>query len=206
MEKTVGKISQVIRAEIHKRYQSLFTDLESIVSTTSSRVTAEDVDPYFEENINFLTKSFLISLCCYLEAYSKELANAYVADVAQRVALAKIPHNLLYAATTEKTKKANLEFKVFELPNMAENIDAMLSGNPFKTADCLKAIGVDLNSISEYKIRKELIHFVVAKRNKIVHHNDFAMDISLGDVKIYCGNFKQYIDCINQAFENAGFN
>ncbi len=193
------------RADVFQRYESLFQSLDSIIFETQKRVTNDSADPYFGANINFLTKSFLISLCCYLEAFLKDLANAYVADVSLRLSSAKIPHNLLMWATSEKLKESELKFTSFELPISSADIDTKLSGNPFKTAECLRLIGVDLKSVPEYENSKALVNSVVSKRNNIVHHNDSAADVSLGDVRLYCSHFRRYIGAINDAFKATGF-
>jgi RiboL-PSP-HEPN len=190
----------VKRAEILGRYTALFCDLEVIVMQTEKRITDDPPDSYFAAHVNFLTKSFLISLCCYLESFLKEIANAYVLETQERIRAAKVPRNLLVWATNRDVKPSDLKFELFELSLTRKDIDAELSGNPFKTAKCLQLLGVDVNVVDEFKNSKELVNTVVAKRNNVIHHNDTAVDISMGDILLYVGHFKRYMTAVDAAF------
>ena len=192
------------RAEILGRYTALFCDLEDIVKQTEKRITGDPPDSYFSSNVNFLTKSFLISLCCYLEAFLKEIANAYVLETQERIRAAKVPRNLLLWSTNREVKQSELKFDMFELSLTRKDIDAELSGNPFKTAKCLQLLGVDVSAVDEFKNSKELVNTVVAKRNNVIHHNDTAVDISMGDILLYVGHFKRYMTSVDNAFSLAG--
>lgn len=185
--------------EIVTRFESLSSELEQIISEAESRITADPADPYFVRNANFLTKSFLISLCCYLEVFLKEIANAHVSNAKQRILAAKVPHNLILWSVTRDDKEKNSRFGPFDLPLTSKEIDDELSGNPFRTAKCFRLLGVDLDAVDDFATKKEHVNTVVAKRNSIIHHNDTAADVSLGDIRVYSGHFKVYVRAIANA-------
>lgn len=185
--------------EILDRYSLLSFELEQIINGAESRITADPADAYFVINANFLTKSFLISLCCYLEVFLKEIANAHVENAKQRILDAKVPHNLVTWSVTRDSKQKDLHFGTFDLSLTSKEIDDELSGNPFKTAKCFKLLGIELDSVAAFSATKDLVNMVVAKRNSIIHHNDTAADISLGDIRVYSGHFNVYIRAIADA-------
>lgn len=189
--------------EIVDRYASLSLELEQIISDAESRITADPADVYFVTNANFLTKSFLISLCCYLEVFLKEIANAHVSNVKQQILNAKVPHNLLTWSVIRDVKDKDLRFGTFELPLTAKEIDDELSGNPFRTAKCFRLLGVELDAVAAFAATKDLVNTVVAKRNNIIHHNDTAADVSLGDIRVYSGHFNVYIRAIADAVHSV---
>lgn len=181
------------------RYELLAVELGQIISDAENRITAEVPDPYFVKNANFLTKFFLISLCCYLEVFLKEIANEHVACVKQQLANVKVPHNMLMWSVARDVKDRELKFGAFCLSLTKKDIDDELSGNPFRTAKCFRLLGVELDSVPEFQRHKEIVNYVVSKRNNIIHHNDTAVDISLGDIRGYRDNFEKYIRAIASA-------
>lgn len=182
--------------EIVKRNLALTIELEQIISAAEVRITSDPPDEYFVINVNFLTKSFLINLCCYLEVFLKEIAIAHVTEVKQRIVNAKVPHNLLTWSLVRDVKDKDLRFKIFELPITSKEIDDELSGNPFRTAQCFRKLGVELDTVAEFANTKDIVKTVVAKRNSIIHHNDTAADVSLGDIRGYSNHFRIYIAAI----------
>lgn len=189
--------------EIVDRYASLSSELEKIISDAESRITSDPVDVYFVTNANFLTKSFLISLCCYLEVFLKEIANAHVLNVKQRIGAANVPHNLLIWSLIRDVKEKDLRLGSFDLSVTTKDIDDELSGNPFRTAKCFRLLGVDLDNEVEFSANKELVNMVVAKRNSIIHHNDTAADVSLGDIRVYSRQFQAYVRAIAVAVHSV---
>lgn len=188
-------------SEILDAYTLLFRSLETIVSQTENKIADDSADPYFKMNVNFLAKSFLINLCCYLESFLKEISHAYVAETKVRLKAAKVPHNLIiWAANKNDSKPKDWKYGEFELSVSRKDIDEELSGNPFKTAAFFRKLGIDVEKIDEFQTGKELINAVVAKRNSIIHHNDSATDISMRDIIQYAGEFKKYMTAINTAF------
>lgn len=185
--------------EIVARYQTLSTELAQIIADAEGRITAEPADMYFVKNANFLTKSFLISLCCYLEVFLKEIANAYVSNVKARLVSANVPHNLLTWSVVRDVKEKDLRFQRFGISLTSKEIDDELSGNPFKTSKCFRLLGIELDAVPEFAANKEMINTIVAKRNNIIHHNDTATDLSLGDIRVYQSHFDVYIRAIASA-------
>jgi len=59
--------------EIYREYSELYQDLTKIVEACGSRILEEDSDPFFVSNYNYLVKSFLVNICAYLEAYTRDL-------------------------------------------------------------------------------------------------------------------------------------
>jgi hypothetical protein len=51
-------------------YRKLFDDLRVMVQSTEKKIlNSED---YFLNNANFFTKSFIVTMCAYLESYLKD--------------------------------------------------------------------------------------------------------------------------------------
>lgn len=189
--------------EIVARYETLSAELDQIIVDAEGRITAEPADLYFVKNANFLTKSFLISLCCYLEVFLKEVANAHVSNVRARLVTANVPHNLLTWSVVRDVKDKDLRFERFGISLTSKEIDEELSGNPFRTSKCFRLLGIELDAVPEFFAHKEMINTVVAKRNNIIHHNDTAIDLSLGDIRVYRNHFNVYIRAIATAVSTA---
>lgn len=189
------------RTEIHAQYVLLFSNFESIVTETQNRITNDDADPYFTEHINFLTKSFLINICSYLESYLKDISYSYISEIQTRIQATNIPHNLIiWSSSKGEVKDKDFKFGSFVLTLSPKDIDAELSGNPFKTASFLRKLGINVEKNVAYQKNKDLINTIVAKRNNVIHHNDSATDISMGDILYYTRHFKEYMAAINAAF------
>lgn len=190
-------------SKIHINFSEKLQRLIAIIDESEARILAEDADTFFVSHANFLVKAYLVSLCSYLEAFLKELAKEHVTQVKNRVKSAKIPHNMLQWAMLSDPKDKSLEFKDFTLEISIKNIDDEISGNPFRTAKLFKLMGVDLESSHEFKENKELVNNVVTKRNKVIHYNDEANDLSLGDIKTYATCFLAYGAHIAQAISES---
>ena len=61
-----------------------------------------------------------------------------------------------------------------------------------------KTIGIDL-SASDVSKYKDVIASTVDKRNKIVHHNDDALDLSFSDIVRTIDQFNEYAKCLFDA-------
>lgn len=78
-----------------------------------------------------------------------------------------------------------------------KEIDDLVSGNVYRTKDTLALIGVELSlDKAAWDAWKESIQAIVTRRNKIVHHNDDASDISLGDIRGFIISIINYIEFI----------
>ena len=72
----------------------------------------------------------------------------------------------------------------------------MVSANYYKTMKTFERIGIDVESDSSIARYKDFVSTTVAKRNDIIHHNDEASDLSLGDILRTIQTFKEYSKCI----------
>ena len=79
-----------------------------------------------------------------------------------------------------------------------------MSGNVFRTKEALALVGVDLAvDKAKWEAWKDLIQSMVTRRNNIVHHDDDASDLSLGDIRQYVTSAVEYIDFIVSTAEAA---
>ncbi len=81
--------------ETYQKYENLFLDLKVIISESETRVLRKQPDELFLENINFFVKSYLISICSYLEAMLQDLAFIQVQEINSRLLAANIPNNFM---------------------------------------------------------------------------------------------------------------
>ncbi|OGS69061.1 MAG: hypothetical protein A3F91_12945 [Flavobacteria bacterium RIFCSPLOWO2_12_FULL_35_11] len=169
--------------------------LETIIKETNSRIISDPPDVLIYENANFFTKAFLITMCAYLESYLKDALMVIVDELNIRLSTTKLPHNLVkWSLNIDKEFKEN-EFKYEQLKIgiKKKELDDYISGNPFKTKDLFKKFGIDLEKNAVFNSQKEEINSIVVKRNKILHHNDEASDVSNKDLT---NNIKSLTDYI----------
>jgi hypothetical protein len=182
--------------EIHERYRELFNSLKRIISASQSRIINDDPDLLFMDNINYFTKSYLISICTYLEAYLQDLAFVHAEEISERAKAARIPKNYLHWSFNKEMKPKDFAFEDVNISLSKKDIAENLSGNPHKTIVLFRYLGVDLNSDICFSENKDLVGSVVAKRNNIIHHNDEATDISFSDLLYFIDVFLVYMDAI----------
>ena len=186
------------------RYASLYGSLKVIIRASEERVLRDEPDDLFMENVNFFVKSYLISICTYLEAYLQDIALMYANELDSRVKSADIPHNFVHWRIAKEIKEKDLVFKNIDLSVNKKEISDNLSGNPYKTIKLFKYLGVDLQSKIGFEENKSFVETVVTKRNNIIHHNDKAMDVSFSDLLSYVDVFLVYIKSIDDAINNSG--
>lgn len=184
-------------SETYKKYSLLINNLFIIIQQSQDRILKENADDFFVENYNFLVKSYLVSLCSYLEAYLKEAASAHVTKIQNQLAEINLPHNIVHWRVNQKFSTGDLKFQAFSIPITINDIDRELSSNPFKTSKLFEYIGINLEEDNVFKTHKEQVNSVVAKRNSIIHHNDSAADITLTDIKSYVEIFINYMNSID---------
>ena len=187
--------------EIHDKYVDLFEKLKVIIDKTNARIICSEPDPLFEENVNFFVKSFFISICVYLESYLKEIAFSRIDAVNQKLLNISLPHNLIRwdILHPKEVDKKDLKFENLKLSIRKKDLDDHISANPYKTETLFKKIGMDLAASDGFSSKKEFINSIVSKRNKIVHHNDDANDVSMIDLILYIDSFIEYIEFITQS-------
>lgn len=154
------------------------------------------------DNINFFTKSFLISVCAHLEMCIKDMVFAVATDIDARLHTASVPASIIEWRHNQKKKNdtGNACSSPFVIGMTKKEVDDLVSGNVYKTKDALALVGIDLAiDKSKWELWKEMIQTIVTRRNNIVHHNDDASDISLGDIRTYIKTVIEYIDFVLDA-------
>lgn len=187
--------------EIHDKYVNLFEKLKAIIKETQDRIIFSEPDPFFVDNLNFFVKSFLISICAYLESYLKEIAFRRIDVINSKLSNISIPRNLVQweLLRHKEIKDNDLKFEYLKISIKKNDLDEHISGNPYRTIALFKKIGMDLNAIDSFVCKKDIVNSIVVKRNNIVHHNSHANDISMADLIIYVDNIIDYMDSITQA-------
>ena len=183
----------------YDRYEKLYVSLRKIIQESEKRCLESEPDKLFSDNVNFYVKSYMISICTYLEAYLQDIAYWHSDEINSRLRKSCIPHNFIYWKLVKETKDKELKFEDANLPVTKSDISDKLSANPYKTIKMFSLLGVDLCKSKEFQENKELVGFVVAKRNNIIHHNDKAMDVSFSDLLSYIDAFLRYMKSIDVA-------
>lgn len=111
---------------------------------------------------------------------------------------AKIPHNFLYGKLAKDIKEKELEYVDASYGYSKKELSDIISGNPFKTINAFRLIGIDLSSCEKFVEHKNLVGTIVNKRNSIIHHNDEASDISFSDLLLHVDVFLEYMLAIEQ--------
>lgn len=189
-------------ASAAQTYKLGLTELEAMVHATEQEVVGgSGSSPILTDNINFFTKSFLISLCAHLEMCIKEIVFAIAEDIEERTRAASIPAALIeWRYNTKKKNDGAPQGVRLEIGMTRKEVDDLVSGNVYRTKDALAYVGVDLTSDkATWEGWKDLIQTIVTRRNNVVHHNDDASDLSLGDIRQYIVSARGYIDFIVDA-------
>jgi hypothetical protein len=181
-------------------YIEQYIKLEEIIETTNKRLLSDEPDKLIEENVNFFTKSFLVMMCAYLESYIKDALMVVIDDVNSKLNSTKIPHNLIkWTLNIEKEFKDNdSKFEQLKIKLKKKDLDDYISGNPFKTKDLFKKFGIPLDKCEKFNSQKDIVNSIVVKRNKVVHHNDDASDISNKDLNDFIEILKNYIENLDK--------
>jgi len=180
-------------------YKTGLTQLGEMVSATEREIIHGSGLALVTDNINFFTKSFLISTCAHLEMCVKEIVFTVASEIDERLVVASIPSSIIEWRHTQKKKN---EAPGVPTPRLLirmtrKEVDDLVSGNVYRTKEALTLVGVDLAADkAEWETWKELIQNMVTRRNNIVHHNDDASGLSLGDIKGYISFASDYIDFI----------
>ncbi|TAX30527.1 HEPN domain-containing protein [Rhizobium leguminosarum] len=183
-------------------FNQQFDDLLSIVSESNRRVTMDPIDQLFESYLNVFTKSYIVSACSILEAFIQDVLFAYVTVMEDRIIKLNVPRNIIMWPHGE-TKKALYRFEAYKTGIEKDKIADEVSANFFKTIKVFEKIGIDLEGSEEFNRYSDFIGATVEKRNKIVHHNDEASDISLPDVIGIIKKFKEYTEAIFHIVEKS---
>lgn len=180
-------------------YQQQFDSLKKIVGEVDEKSKSELPEhTFFLDNINFFTKSFLVTICAYLESFLKDIAYLTIQNYDQKLNGLGIPSNLVqWYWILKNEKKFESRFEEFRLNIEKKDLDNYISGNPYKTIKLFEYIGIDLNKNDKFQELKVKINSIVVKRNNIIHHNDNASDITLSDILDYIESVQIYLMIIN---------
>ena len=84
-------MSRLVQATARK-YTNGLTELNLMVKAAERAVVEEGVGaPLVANNINFFTKSFLISTCAHLEMCIKDIVFEMAAELDERLSVASVP-------------------------------------------------------------------------------------------------------------------
>lgn len=192
--------------DIRRNYDEKLDRLSDMIGKTERSVIDELAGfELLSENINFFTKSYLISLCAYIELYVKELATAVATDLDNRLRSIAIPSSALLWRIDSKPKSNSVrDISPFLLNVKEKEIDELISGNVFKTRDTFKIFGIDVESDpAKWSGWKDVIQSIVTRRNNIVHHDDQASDLSFGDLREYVEQTRDYFSFLHGCIDNA---
>ena len=183
--------------------KEILRELDAMVAATEREVISGDHGvKLITDNVNFFTKSFLITLCAHLETCVKDTVYSIAVDIDTRLNHAAIPVAIVEWRYNQKPKKNEKEASssLCKIGLSKKEVDDLVSGNVYKTKETLLLVGVDLASNKpEWETWKELIQSIVTRRNNIVHHNDDASDLSFSDIRTYLRSVREYLDFIGKA-------
>lgn len=174
--------------------------LKAIIDITNGRMISDPPDTLIYENAIFFSKAFLVTMCAYLESYLKDALMVVIDQMNVRLQSAKLPHNLVkWSLNIDKElKDSEFKFEQLKITIKKKQLDDYISGNPFKTKDLFKKFGIDLEQNQLFNSQKEEINAIVVKRNKILHHNDEASDVSSTDLTNNIESLTKYIKNIDE--------
>ncbi len=178
--------------------EELISRLDSFIKETISKTVSDD--DYVIDNANFFSKSFLVMLCAYLEGYIKEVVAFHVAHHEELLKQAKLPNNLLRWSILKNKFKVPDEnnFDLFSLNISDSEIDKNVSANPYTITPFFCRLGIKLDEKEEYTDLAEKVETIVNLRNSIIHHNDDASGLTLGDILDNSSTVLKYINAIDK--------
>lgn len=184
---------------IYIKSEELLDGLINLSELTNQKTIDGNSDEYFETNINFFTKSFMVLMCAYLESYVKDVAQFYIQEIDKVLTDTKIPANILKWSILKNKfdHKKETQFTPLKLVITEDDIDKNVSANPHTTTPFFIRLGIDLSNNEGYVEIKDTVETIVNKRNSIVHHNDAASDIGLTDISDNAKLIKNYIKILD---------
>ena len=186
-------------------YTEQLEKLKAIIETANLRIVADTPDSFFQDNVNFFSKSFLVLMCVYLESYLKDVFMIVIDEANRKLKLHNLPYNLIKWSLDTKKEYKDGKFEYFTIRIKKKDLDGFISGNPYRTKDLCVKLGINLELDNIYNIQKELINSIVTKRNNVVHYNDDASDVSNADLLKYIDAISEYINNIDKIICNNVF-
>lgn len=188
-------------------YTNLLEELKKLSSEAKSKIIDDTTDPFIINNVNFFTKSFMVTLCIYLESFLKDISVEMVEEINKRLAIAKIPHNIARWSILKKGKLHEIADTDYLYEELAikinrKEIDDFISASPHKMENLFKKFGLIIFSDTSCLDLRNIIQSIVTKRNNIIHHNDCASDLSFDDISNYIDIVKEYIKNITSVVNN----
>lgn len=183
------------RSSVCDTYISQIDSLKTIVQDANTRIIQEVPDEFVYNNANFFTKSFLVILCAYIESYLKDILMVVINDYKGRIAAQKIPHNLIKWSFSfqQHLEEKEVDFKDFSLDIKKKDLDKFISANPYLAARLFTNFGIKLRDDTVFESQQEFVNNIVLKRNKVVHHNDDASDLTNTDLLSYIDKVEEYV-------------
>jgi RiboL-PSP-HEPN len=194
--------------QIYEKYVDLLNSLMAIIKESQIRLLSDNPDPLFQQHLNFFIKAYLITMCTYLEAFLTDIAFIRIENITRKLQSVSIPHNIVkWSFLQTKDKKLpkdkidGLEFKDLSISIKKDELNDHLSGNVDKTINTFKKIGMNLITTPGFSDNKDQISSIVSTRNKIIHKNDDASDISMVDLINNIDTLIKYMDSIKRAVQ-----
>lgn len=201
-----------MKTKVFQNFKEKLEDLEKTVIDCNNIIISDEPLSFVYKNANFLTKSFLISLCGYLETYLKDVLEVLIIDYNERITRESFPYNLVRWSIENKDKsdskvqnlldKKKTRYEDLSIKLKKKDLDAFISGNPFRTRELFTMFGINLDEVEYYNQNKDTVNQIVVKRNNILHHNDDASDLSnqdilnyLTEIKNYCKKLDELVEC-----------
>jgi hypothetical protein len=191
--------------DITKAFESFkdkLADLKKTIDDCDAILVSDSPSSFVYQNANFLTKSFLVNLCGYLETYFKDALELLLIDYNDLVRKGNLPYNLIRWAIEQKPnadakvssllEKKHCRKESLTIKLKKKDLDQFISGNPFKTRELFEMFGINLEESTYFNNTKELINTIITKRNNILHHNDNASDISNSDILFHIIEIEKY--------------